>query len=200
MKGEFSMKRFNMKDLTTNAKIISAMDEQYELLQNADTTSKRKTYYKHMCELYERFPLLHDLWIHVENAYHYVKAFIRRIIITVNQIVNDLSHDYFYIMRFYRKDGSFLFDKVGSAQHPRHRRSQHLNYYDEAYDADILLCVDTGSITASSLEDKVRSYFIRKYGEENFISKDRFKCKVDIDDIKAKIPTCLQKLREAEIV
>ena len=73
MKGKFSMKHFNMKDLTTNAKIISAMDEQYELLQNADTTSKRKTYYKHMCELYERFPLLHDLWIHVENAYHYVK-------------------------------------------------------------------------------------------------------------------------------
>jgi len=194
------MKRFNMNELTTNSKIMNAMDEEYELLQNADTTSKRKTHYKHMCDLYEKFPLLHDLWIHVENAYHYVEAFVRRVIVAVNQIVNDLSHEYFYIMRFYRHDGSFLFDKVGSAQHPKRRRAQHLDYYDEADRADILLCVDTGNITASSLEDKVRSYFIRKYGKDNFISKDRFKCMVDIEDVKSKIPLCLQKLREAEIV
>ena len=193
------MERFTMDNLTTNTKIINAMDEQYDLLQKANTTSKRKTCFNHMYALYEKFPILHNLWEYVATAYHYTKAFIRKIIVSVNQIVNDLSHEYFYIMRFYRKDGSHLFDKVGSAKHPRHRRQQHLDYYDEAYKADILLCVDTGEITASSLEDKVRSYFIRKYGENNFISKDRFKCKVDIDDIRSKIPTCLQKLREAEI-
>jgi len=193
------MKRFTMEDLTTNTKIINAMDEQYELLQKANTTSKRKTHFQHMCKLYESFPILRDLWIYVKDAYHYVKAFVRRVIVQVDQIIKDLSHEYFYIMRFYRRDGSFLWDKVGSAQNPTRRRKQHLDYYDEAYEADILLCVDTGEITASSLEDKVRSYFIRKYGEDNFISKDRFKCKVDIDDIKSKIPSCLQKLREAEI-
>ena len=193
------MARFNIETLTTNNKIINAMDEEYSLLLNANTTSKRKTHFQHMYSLYERFPFLHDMWIYIKDAYHYTKAFVRRIIVAVNQIVNNLTHEYFYIMRFYRKDGSHLFDKVGSAKHPRHRKQQHLDYYDEAYDADILLCVDTGEITASSLEDKVRSYFIRKYGEDNFISKDRFKCKVDIEDIQSKIPTCLQKLREAEI-
>jgi len=194
------MKRFDINSLNTNTQIINAMDEQYNLLQQVTTTAKRKTCFGHMCALYERFPILRDLWIYVKDAYHYTKSFIRRIIIEAHQIVTDRSHEYFYIMRFYKRDGSHLFDKVGSAQNPKRRLQQHLDYYGNAYSADILLCVDTGEITASSLEDKVRSYFIRKYGQDNFISKDRFKCKVDIADIKSKIPSCLERLRAAEII
>ena len=123
---ESKMERFTMDNLTTNTKIINAMDEQYELLQKANTTSKRKTCFNHMYALYEKFPILHDLWEYVATAYHYTKAFIRKVIINVNQIVNNLSHEYFYIMRFYRRDGSFLWDKVGSAQHPKHILNQHL--------------------------------------------------------------------------
>lgn len=193
------MKRFDLESLTTTKKVIEAMDEEYIKLQNASTTSQRKTCVRHMCSMYDAFPILHDLWIYVKNAYHYVECFVRRMIVEASQIIKCRLHDYFYIMRFYRYDGSHLFDKVGSAKNPNSRIKEHLNYYDDAYSGEILLCVDTGDITASSLEDKVRSYFIRKYGEDNFISKDRFKCKVDIKDIKSKIPTCLDMLRAAEI-
>ena len=193
------MERFNPNAYTTNAEIIEAMDVEYNKLQNADTTSKRKTCLKHMVALYERYDILHKLWVYIKDAYHYAKCFVRRVIVEVNQIIKHWSHDYFYIMRFYRRDGSFLFDKVGSAQNPKTRLEQHLNYYGEAYSGEILLCVDTGSVAASTLEDSVRDYFIRKYGFENFISKDRFKCKVDIADIKAKIPSCLERHLAAQI-
>ena len=193
------MERFNLYAFNTNAEVIEAMETEYNKLQNANTTSKRKTCLKHMVALYDTYELLHKLWIYVKDAYHYAKCFVRRVIIEVNQIVKHWSHDYFYIMRFYKHDGSFLFDKVGSAQNPQTRLGQHLNYYSEADRGEILLCVDTGTVAASSLEDSVRDYFIRKYGFENFISKDRFKCQVNIPDIKAKIPTCLERLLAAQI-
>ena len=157
------MERFNLNAFTKNSEIIEAMDAEYEKLQNASTTSKRKTCLKHMVALYEKFEFLHNLWIYVKDAYHYAKCFVRRVIVEAKQIVKHWSHDYFYIMRFYNRDGSFLFDKVGSAQNPNTRLTQHLNYYNEAYSGTILLCVDTGSVAASTIEDSVRDYFIRKY-------------------------------------
>lgn len=101
-------------------------------------------------------------------------------------------------MRFFTRDHQFAFYKIGSSVHPDLRLKQHEKYYCN-YDGEIVFTVDTEDMAASSLEDKVRSYFIRKYGKDNYKPKDRFLCEIDIEDIKNKIPSCLKALRAAEI-
>lgn len=192
------MEKFNISKVFDNVQAMREMDYQYEKLMNVGTSQARCNRFLNMLALYEKFPCLKSIWEYVEDAWQYTKKFVRRVITRLEDIIQSKEHDYFYIMRFYRH-GRHIFDKVGSSARPLARKEQHLNYYENVDSADILLCVDTGAIKASSLEDKVRSYFIRKYGEENFLAKDRFLCKVDIEDIKSKIPACLAALRAAEI-
>lgn len=195
------MERFNISKISTNEDAIKEMDYQYEKMLELGSTNGRAGRFYNMLALYEKFPCLKNIWTYVENAYQYVKKFVRRIITDINNIICGEGHDYFYIMRFYDRNGRHWFDKVGSTKNPERRKKQHADYYGAwRENIDILLCVDTGSIPASSLEDKVRSYFIRKYGDNNFLPKDRFTCMVDIDDIESKIPACLNALQMAEIV
>lgn len=194
------MDKFNISKVTTDAQAIAEMDYQYNKLCDLTSTNGRAGRFYNMLALYEKFSCLKQIWVYVEDAYQYIKKFVRRIISNVKDIVCGKGHDYFYIMRFYTSNGRHMFDKVGSSTNPERRKGQHADYYGTwKHNIETLLCVDTGDIPASSLEDKVRSYFIRKYGADNFLAKDRFTCMVDIDDIKEKIPACLKALREAEI-
>jgi len=195
------MERFNISKISNDKEAIAEMDYQYDKMLDLTSTNGRAGRFYNMLALYEKFPCLKNIWIYVEDAYQYVKKFVRRIISNVRSIVCGEGHDYFYIMRFYDSNGRHWFDKVGSTNNPERRKKQHANYYGAyEYNIETLLCVDTGDIPASSLEDKVRSYFIRKYGKDNFLPKDRFTCMIDIEDIKSKILPCLQALREAEIL
>ena len=195
------MEKFNIAKISTDKEAIAEMDYQYNKMLDLTSTNGRAGRFYNMLALYEKFPCLKNIWVYVEEAYQYVKKFVRRIVANIADAVCGNGHDYFYIMRVYHSNGRHWFDKVGSTNNPERRRKQHADYYGVwRENIETLLCVDTGNIPASSLEDKVRSYFRRKYGEDNFIAKDRFTCMVDIDDITNKIPACLQKLREAEIV
>ena len=202
------MEYFQIEKVTTEEEALKEMEEQYQYLCDADSTSARKNRSENMFMLYEQFPILKKVWEYIEDAYRYVQRWVRRAVEKVKEIVEEVitPHDYFYIMRFYRKYWhgkkfikEFMWDKVGSTKDPDRRMKEHLKKYG-ADEAELLLCVDTEEIPSTTLEDKVRSYFIRKYGKKNFIAKDRFNCMVDIEDIETKIPSCLQKLREAEIM
>ena len=194
------MERFDISKISSDKDAIAEMDYQHSKMLNVTSTNGRANRFYNMLALYEKFPCLKNIWVYVEDAYQYVKKFVRRIISRIEDLVYGEGHDYFYIMRFYHRNGRHWFDKVGSSINPERRKKQHSDYYGVwRENIDILLCVDTGDIPASSLEDKVRSYFIRKYGREQFEPKDRFTCMVDIEDIKAKIPACLDALRAAEI-
>jgi hypothetical protein len=195
------MERFNISKITTDKDAIAEMDYQYSKMLDLNSTGGRAGRFYNMLALYEKFPCLKTIWVYVEEAYQYVKKFVRRIISNIREAICGEGHDYFYIMRVYHSNGRHWFDKVGSTNNPERRKKQHANYYGVWNDnIETLLCVDTGNIPASSLEDKVRSYFIRKYGNDNFLPKDRFTCMVDIEDIKAKIPNCLKALQMAEII
>lgn len=194
------MEKFNISKVTNSEQAIQEMDYQYEKMQGLNSSNGRAGRFYNMLALYEKFPVLKTIWMYVEEAYQYTKKFVKLIITKIADMVKSVGHDYFYIMRFY-KNGRHAFDKVGSSNDVMRRQRQHMDYYVGSVDkCDILLCVDTGTISASSLEDKVRSYFIRKYGEKRFLPKDRFRCQVDIEDIKNKIPACLDALRAAEIM
>ena len=202
------MEYFQISKVTTEEQAIQEMEEQYKYLCDADNTPSRKNRSLNMFELYEHFPVLKTIWDYVEDAYRYVQKWVKKIISKVKEIVEEIietPHDYFYIMRFYKRYwhgkkyiDEHMWDKVGSTNDPDRRSKEHLKKYNADY-VETLVCVDTEEIPATSLEDKVRSYFIRKYGKKNFLPKDRFKCKVDIEDIKTKIPMCLEGLRSAEI-
>ena len=195
------MERFNIDKVNTDKEAIMEMDYQYGKMQNVTSTNGRAGRFYNMLALYEKFPILKRMWEYVESAYQYVKKFVRKVISYIDDLIRGEGHDYFYIMRFYDRKGNYMFDKVGSSINPERRKTQHADYYcTYRWNIKTLLCVDTGSIPASSLEDKVRSYFIRKYGKENFKAKDRFLCMVDIDDIMSKIPACLAALQQAEIL
>ena len=194
------MEKFNISKIKSDKDAIAEMDYQYEKMLELNSTSGRAGRFYNMLALYEKFPCLKTIWVYIEDAYQYIKKFVRRIIDNVKDILCGNGHDFFYIMRVCHSNGRHWFDKIGSTIHPERRKKQHADYYGVwKENIDILLCVDTGSIPASSLEDKVRSYFIRKYGKDNFLPKDRFTCMIDLEDIKNKIPTCLDALQMAEI-
>ena len=195
------MERFNINKITTDEEAFEEMEYQYKKMCDLNSTNGRAGRFYNMLTLYKTFPCLKRIWEYVEDACQYVKKFIRKVINQIHDTVCGEGHDYFYIMRFYHSDGSHWFDKVGSTNNPNRRKRQHADYYG-VWTSNIktLVCVDTGDIPSTSLEDKVRSYFIRKYGRNHFIAKDRFTCMVDIDDIMSKIPDCLTALRKAEIV
>lgn len=202
------MKYFQIEKVTTEEQAINEMEEQYKYLCEADSTSGRKNRSLNMFELYEHFPVLKRIWNYVEDAYRYVERWIKKVVSEVKEIIKEIieePHDYFYIMRFYKNRWhgnkcfkEHMWDKVGSTNNPERRANEHLKKYN-ADSVETLVCIDTEEIPSTSLEDKVRSYFIRKYGKKNFLAKDRFLCQIDIEDIKAKIPTCLEGLRSAEI-
>lgn len=177
-----------------------AMEYHYNEMQNSNNSSVRKKCFLIMQKIYNKYASIRKIWGYIENAWNYTKRFVKKVI----EIIEDTQpHDYFYIMFFRALKTEKWFYKIGSSIHPKKRLQEHLNYYSNFYggiEGKILFTVDTGNIAASSLEDKVRSYFIRKYGEENYKPKDRFLCEIDLEDIKSKIPTCLNALRAAEIV
>ena len=170
-----------------------AMEFHYEELQRADNTFDRKEHCSIMLKIYNKYACVRKIWDYIENAFLYIKRFVKKI----ERLLTHEEHDYFYLMRFFTNDDRFCFYKIGSSVHPDIRLTQHEANY--GYTGEIIFTIDTGDVAASSLEDKVRSYFIRKYGKENYLPKDRFLCEVDIEDIKSKIPTCIKALRAAEI-
>lgn len=171
-----------------------AMEFHYAELQKADNTFDRKEHCNIMLKIYNKYACVRKIWDYIENAFLYIKRFIKKI----ERFFTPEKHDYFYLMRFFDHYGNFAFYKIGSSIHPDLRLKEHEKYYCDYY-GEIIFTVDTEDMTASSLEDKVRAYFIRKYGKDNFIPKDRFICDIDIEDIQKKIPACIKALRAAEI-
>lgn len=194
------MEKFNINKVYTEKQAIEEMDYQYEKMKSVETSTARCNRFLNMLTLYERFPILQKLWEYVEDAYQYIKKFVRITINTVRQVVSQIKGQYFYVMRFYNRNHEWLFDKIGSTtQDPEDRLQQNVDYYPDTYYGKLMLVYDTEDITPSSVENVFRNYLIRKYGKENWIRIDRFKCKLDIEDIKTKLPTCIKNLRAAEI-
>lgn len=199
-KGIF-MERFDIEKVTSDALAISEMDFQYEKMNEVTSTLSRRNRYYNMCALWEKFPVLQTLWEHIADAYRYTQKFIRKVVKKIKDIVS-VVHDYFYVMRFYNSNNEHVFDKIGSSKNPIARLNQHLTNYGKkegvAY-GDIILQFDTHEIAASSMEDQVRDYFIRKYGKDNYLPKDRFFCEVDTKDLEGKLTDCYYALKAAVI-
>lgn len=168
----------------------AAMDRYYEELQNAKTNYLKKNIFLLMKELYDHYACIRKLWDYIEDAWQYTKRFIKKALSYSD------THDYFYIMSFETDENKFY--KIGSSGNPHSRLKQHEKNYNTT--GTILYTYDTHEVPASSLEDQVRNYIIRKYGEKYYIFKDRFTCNIDIKDIADKIPRCMKSLKAAEIV
>ena len=107
---------------------------------------------------------------------------------------------YFYIVEMYDRHGRLLWTKIGATKNFEKRMKQHYNYYNEVYDIKTLFVIDTQDIPAEEVENKVRTYLLKRYGRTHYIPNDRFTRKINLEELVAKIPACIQKLREAEIV
>ena len=197
MRGRFSVDRIQNED-----EAFEEMDFQYGKLQTVESTEARKNRFYHMLDIYDRFPAVREVWTYIETAVRYTAKFVKKIVNKVSEIINSVlhQHDYFYIMRFYDQNNNHVFDKVGSSVDVSRRLKQHLDKYCGVHSGEILYKIDTENVAASSLENCVRNYLIRTLGEEKYIPKDRFRCKIDLDDLLPKIPACLNALRKAEIV
>ena len=193
---------YNLENIKGQAQAKETMDACYEELKQEKDQKKRKSLFNFMKRLYDKYECIKKCWDYIEYAHYYIERFVKKIIAS---FVDNTHHDYFYIMRFQvwnwdKMNYDWKFDKIGSTVNIDRRIEQHKRYYtDASYDVDVLYTIDTGNISASSLEDYVRNYFIKKYGEENFLPKDRFTVQIDIEDIKKKIPTCLKALQMAVI-
>ena len=193
--------RFNIERIKTDDQALEEMNHQYNKMLEVDSTSARKTRFEHMLDIYDKFPSVREIWQYVKDAAHYVKKFIKRCVQKFEEIIGDFlkEHDYFYIMRFYDSKGKFYFDKIDSSVDVERRLKQHLNKYP-ASSGEILFSFDTEHIDASSLENIIRNYLVKKHGIKNYIPKDRFSVRIDVEDIAEKIPKSMEYLRMAEIV
>ena len=194
------MRYFNIEKIHSDEQAIQEMEEQYSYLTSSNTTSARKNRCDNMIALYEHFPILHKLWRYIKCAKQYIKKFVRKVAAAIAEFAREKREEFFYIMRFYDRKGRWLWDKVGSTYDIDKRMGEHLRYYKDACSVETLYSISTGEVSASSLEDNVRDYLIRKLGRENFKPKDRFLAYIDIEDIKAKVPACLESLRNAIII
>ena len=192
--------RFNINRIKDDDQALEEMNHQYDKMLEVDSTSARKTRFEHMLDIYDNFPVVREIWQYVKDAAHYIKKFVKRCVQKFEEIIDDFlkDHDYFYVMRFYDHNGKFYFDKIGSSVDVERRFKQHLNKYPVS-SGEILFTFDTEHIDASSLENIVRNYLVKKYGKKVYIPKDRFSVRINVEDIAEKIPKSMEYLRLAEI-
>ena len=187
---------FTLDEIKGQEQAKKAMNEHYTALLDADNTEDRKEHFSFMKKLFDKYVCIRKIWEYVENAKRYVSRFFKKI---TDALIEQVKHDYFYIMKFrdYIHDDFFI--KIGSSVHPEIRLKQHERNY-KGCSGTILYTYETGDVNSSSVENEVRDYFIRKYGEENFIPNDRFTCEIDLQDIISKVPLCVERLRAAKII
>ncbi len=193
--------RFNVNRISSDEQAKEEMNYQYGKMMEAETTETRKTRFEHMLDIYDKFPIVRETWEYVKEALRYTAKFIKRITQQVVEAIENILHyhDYFYIMRFYDKDNKHVFDKIGTSVDVERRMKQHLNKYPSVDHGKILYTIDTHKVDATSLESVARNYLVKKYTLKNFISKDRFKVKIDVQDLAEKLPNSLAILEQAEL-
>ena len=179
------------------------MEIHYSQMCEAPDTNTRKEHFAIMKKIYDKYASVRKIWDYIESARKYVNRFVKKISEIIQKVEKEVNQ-YFYVMRFYDIDNNWLFDKIGSTKDVEARQKQHLDYYPNhgfnTHSVEVLYSINTQDVPASTIEDYARIYLIKKYGEENYLSKDRFLTKIDMDDITKKIPTCLEKLRAAAII
>ena len=179
------------------------MEIHYSQMCEASDTNTRKEHFAIMKKIYDKYASVRKIWDYIETARKYINRFVKKISEIIQKVEKEVSQ-YFYVMRFYDIYNNWLFDKIGSTKDIEARQKQHLEYYPnhgfKTYSVEVLYSINTQDIPASTIEDYARIYLIKKHGEENYLSKDRFLTKIDIDDITKKIPVCLEKLRDAAII
>lgn len=193
--------RFNVDRITSDEQAKEEMNFQYGKMAEADTTAARKTRFEHMLDIYDKFPAVREIWEYVKDALRYTAKFIKRITQQIIEVIEDIlhCHDYFYVMRFYDKNNKHVFDKIGTSVDVERRMKQHLNTYPLVDHGKILYTIDTHKVDATSLESVARNYLVKKHTLANFISKDRFTVKIDIQDLAEKLPQSLAILEQAEL-
>ena len=194
--------RFNIDRIENDEQALEEMNHQYNRMLNVESTSARKSRFYNMLDIYDRFPVVRELWQYVKDAAHYVKKFVKRCVNAVGEIIGNIlnNHDYFYIMRFYKENGDFAFDKIGSSIDVERRFKQHIENYKEVDHGKILFKFDTEYVAASSLENVVRNFLVKTYGAKKYIPKDRFSCRIDVEAVAQRIPQSMEHLRLAEMV
>lgn len=180
-------------------RVLANMDKGYsELCDTKIKASIRKRTLEVMQGWYNTFPIVQKFWDFIENARFYAKRFIKKITdntikifesvhsrIKVREGVNiaPSEQDNFYLVTLLDMAGKAVYHKLGTAKDVYKRMAQHLrnkSYINEGvYSLVVDFVAPAGDrVDSEAIEDQMRQFYIKKYGKESYIRRDRFK----IDD------------------
>lgn len=166
-------------------KAINRMEELYSELQEADSTSARRYRYNQMVELWEKYPILHNIWNFMSDMFNIVERFVKIINVAItagNRIIWFTTNRYdkgvnqVYLIRCVNDNGEVIYSKFGTTTRETEKRMrEHLRYY--AKDGVTAIYVDRvwdcGDIDPEGLESEFRARYIKKY-KGCFKRNDRF--------------------------
>ena len=154
-------------------------------------TAERKIIYEKMCDLYERFECVRQVWDWVADAVRYASRFVRKVAamasITFNpniewngiepiKVPRGEKVQQLYLIRLLDKDGELVYSKVGTTtRSSQARMKEHLRYYYDngVRSIQVLRLWNCGNIDAEGLESEFRAHYIRKF-PGTFRKNDRF--------------------------
>lgn len=177
-------------------------------VERHETANKRyRNYWWHcVTEIFERCAEWAKRYI-LDPITQTVKKFVtNRSKITLKELSTLPQGNYLYIITLIDKDNSRVWDKIGTTNNLYRRMKEHLynKSYKQAGVNNIIVKqffdISKYTFDVTELESKIRTYLRKKLGDNNYLKNDRFTCEIDIQDLETKIPQCLEKLQEAEIV
>lgn len=154
-------------------------------------TTERKVLYEKMCDLYERFECVRQVWDWVADAVRYASRFIKKATamasITLKPNIDwngiepiKVPHgekvQQLYLIRLLDKDDELVYSKVGTTtRSSQARMKEHLRYYYDngVRSIQVLRLWNCGNTEAEGLESEFRAHYIRKF-PGTFRKNDRF--------------------------
>lgn len=162
-------------------------------MNEADTSYQRKKWFEVALALYEKFPVLHEIWDYMNTARLYVDRFVKRVVEKVKQAIdcnlpprmrviwNGIEKmpdnvQQCYLIRLLDRNKELIWSKVGTTTKATQKRmAQHLDYYkkDGVRFVEVVRLWSCGDIDAEGAESMFRSHYIKKH-PGTFRKNDRF--------------------------
>lgn len=172
---------------TNESNVIERMERAHERIVAATDSRKRRDWFNIMAQLYNKYPIVREMWEYVESVRLLAKRFVKRVVNKVKTALNininyNASADYpegsqlVYLIRLLDRDGGLVWSKVGTTTRTMKKRmSEHLRYYKKygVASIEVTRVYNCGEIPAEGLESEFRSKYMRKYPGA-FRKNDRF--------------------------
>ena len=109
-----------------------------------------------------------------------------------------------YLVWFFDKRGKFLWTKPGTTYRSTiERMHEHLGHAYKGgtvHSIKVMAIWDCEGISATDIESRIRTYFIKKYGENHYIKNDRFDVPDDGAELIEQVPKIIEQLKLIQLV